>query len=273
MRSLHDQAGRGFHNGLYGRLQLDCDSYLARPLHEPVNQVRIKAFQAVRAPMQDCNLRAGSRRHVGKFEGNIAPTDEDDPARQLLQLEKFVAGNQMLFAADTQLRGAGSRGNHNVFCFKPVIADLNCARPCKMRWAVEGGDPGLGKAFFSRFGHRLRKGSLKANQFRPDDARVSREYSLAFHSPRPVNGFSRSHQYLLWIAAPEHAGPAEWPRINNRDFPALPAASRRHRRARRARPDDHQVKCLRQLFPPPDWLCATPSLSDTHNDLRGVRTA
>jgi hypothetical protein len=58
--------------------------------------------------IEDGDLRAGPRRHVGKLEGDVTAPEEKDSRRQGIQFHELVAGRHVLVAVEIERGGLGT---------------------------------------------------------------------------------------------------------------------------------------------------------------------
>src|SRR3546814_16060255 len=87
--------------------------------HQPADEILIEGRQESRALLEDDDLGAGAPHDVRELEGDVAAADQHDSPWPRLQVEKIVAGRQMLLAgnAETHLFGAG--GAPDMAAFEP----------------------------------------------------------------------------------------------------------------------------------------------------------
>src|SRR3546814_9709945 len=79
--------------------------------HQPADEILIEGRQESRALLEDDDLGAGAPHDVRELEGDVAAADQHDSPWQRLQVEKIVAGRQMLLAGNAERHrfGAGAR--------------------------------------------------------------------------------------------------------------------------------------------------------------------
>src|SRR5690606_22215277 len=69
-------------NPLHFGLSHDLNPGFAAPFEQHLYEVGVKHLQLACAAVEDCHLSSRPRSDMGEFEGDVAATDKDDPARQ-----------------------------------------------------------------------------------------------------------------------------------------------------------------------------------------------
>src|SRR5258708_4721180 len=247
-RGLDSQAAGPFLYAFRLRPKLDSNAQFATSRYNLLNQVRIKKLKWTRATMQDGDLRAHARGHMGKLKGDVSASNKKDSAGKLIELQELFARRKEVLAGDLQVHPLLPRRDDDKTCLQPFVSHLNCVWPDEMGAAVECHDARSREAFFTVLGNGLRESALEAHQFTPINRKFFGPNAIAFHPAGPVDHFRGAYQHLFRIASRPRAGPAERPGINYRDLPSFRSAPRSHRRYARSRSDRHDVKLFGHFF-------------------------
>src|SRR6266849_8922933 len=78
------------------RVELHFDAEFAGGLDQLGDQIRVKLLEGAAASVEYLDLCASPCCDVRELEGDVAATNEDDAARELVQLQKLRAGGQVL---------------------------------------------------------------------------------------------------------------------------------------------------------------------------------
>src|SRR6516162_11011448 len=105
--------------------------------------------------MNDRGLGPRPGNHMGKFGGNISSAHKRDPIWQSLELEKLLAGGEVLPSGNSQRPGTGADSNDDIAGGQRVITDPNGVRTGKFRDPMEGRNASLLRALLAIFWHRV----------------------------------------------------------------------------------------------------------------------
>ncbi len=194
--------------------------------------------------MQDRDFTACPYSDVSEFKRDVPSPDENDAPRQRFQLEELVTLRNVLFSRNPQFSRHRSRCNEHVTTLQKILSNFENCRLHKARSSMKRPNTRVGKALLTALRHRVSKGSFKCHQLWPFDSSALSLYASAVHPAHPIDHFSGSNEYFLWITSTKGAGTAERPRINNGDLPTGGAAFLGDNRRCIASPDYHEIELL-----------------------------
>src|SRR5438552_17560446 len=84
-RRMYREGPGALLNVLHACFQVQCDSKLARRMHETTDNIRIELLQRTRDAMEDLHLSTRPRRHVCELERNVTATNEQNARRKAVQ--------------------------------------------------------------------------------------------------------------------------------------------------------------------------------------------
>src|SRR5229473_2227323 len=102
----------------------NVDSDRSELFHQPIDEVRVEASEHALASLQDRDFRACAGGDVRELCRDVAAADQDHPLRQALQVQKVLAGRQVLLAGDTELYGLRPGRDQEVTPRKKLVVNL-----------------------------------------------------------------------------------------------------------------------------------------------------
>jgi hypothetical protein len=167
--------------------------------------------------LEDCDVGAGTRIHMSKFQRNHSAADENHRARLLAFAQDLVRGHQVLAAGNRQRSRLRSCRDHDVSRFEQTFADADRIR--RDEGCLSRDD--LDLAFDHRAGKVLRdvldQVLLAVDQGGPVELRLADRDVVNTSAVDLVQGVARGHQDLLRRAATVRAGTAEIAGLDHRD--------------------------------------------------------
>lgn len=97
--SVDDQLVAALLDRRDGRAHAYVNAELTGGLDESRHEVAVEALERTVAAVDDRHVGACARGDVRELEGDVAAPDEDDSARQLLQVQELGTGRQVLLPA------------------------------------------------------------------------------------------------------------------------------------------------------------------------------
>jgi hypothetical protein len=86
--SMDDELVAALLDGRHRRAHLHINSEIPRSREKVAHKIGVETLQGSIAAMQDLHLSATVCRNMCELEGDVSATDEDNPARQLIQLQE-----------------------------------------------------------------------------------------------------------------------------------------------------------------------------------------
>src|SRR2546425_3463768 len=81
----------------------NVDSDCSELFHQPVDEVWVEVSEHALASLQDRDFRTCAGRDVRELCCDVTAADQNHPLRQALQVQKILAGRQVLLAGNTEL--------------------------------------------------------------------------------------------------------------------------------------------------------------------------
>ena len=238
-----------------GASRLEADAFGAQPdldalgfedrLHRN-RDVRVLAMDQPVGHLDHGDLGPEPPIDLGELESDVAPADDHQMARQLIELKQAGVGEDRRLI-DTRQGGdvrAAADIDEDLFGGQDIVADLDLA--CRLEAGVPAVDRAVG-----RVPHQLLKavalvahdGVLPRLDPLHVDADVAAEHDTELGGPaRQVSGVGAGHQGLGRRAAGVDAGAAEQLALGDRDLHPGPGQPDGEDRPRLARPDDDGVE-------------------------------
>src|SRR5258708_17334833 len=123
----------------------NVDSDRSELFHQPVDEVRVEASEYALASLQDRDFRTCAGGDVRELRGDVTAADQNHPLRHALQVQKILAGSQVLLAGNTELDGFRSGRDQEVTALENLVIHLHRVSAGKPRLPVEGLDE-IGRA-------------------------------------------------------------------------------------------------------------------------------
>ncbi len=222
-------------------VHMHLDAQFPAGLHEQSDEIGVKLLEGAAAAVEHLDLCACARCDVGELEGDVAAADEDDVARERIQVQELRAGGEPLLARYPQIGMARAGRDHDVATDQGVLAHLD-ARPIhKAGTAMPRDDPRLCKALLVLLRHRVGEGALETDQVRPAEGQARSGNALALHAAAPVHQVGNADEDLLWIAPAQLAGSSEGVVIDDGHAPAGLTAGIGDALGGRAGPQDNYI--------------------------------
>ena len=188
---------------------------------------------------------------MGAFGGDEAAADEGDARGQRVEIEKIVAGREMVFPRNAEPDRPRAGGDEDEARLERCSIHLDGTRVAKARETMEAVDAGAREGRLAPRGLWRREAALEGDQIAPVDLSLAHD-ALAAQAPGEIDGVGDADQHSLGIAAAQRADSAERQMIDDRDPPAGVAASIGGRGAGDARADDDEI-ILRRHGSLPRW--------------------
>ena len=77
-------------------------------------------------PQDECRFRSQRGKNSGDLDRDVATTDNRDPPRPILELEKSVGGDPELRAGNSGNERPAARRNQDVFSVEPAVRRMHC---------------------------------------------------------------------------------------------------------------------------------------------------
>lgn len=229
---------------------MNFDADLAELLHQPADKIRIEMREHPFGPLEYRHLCPSARRDVRELCGDVAAAHQDHAPRDLLQLEKLLAGGQVLFAGNSQFDRFRAGGDEEMASFQSFAFDSYRARVGEPRPPAEGFDSlvRVHLLVFARDG--IGEAALERDQFRPINVQLSGD-AVRAHAECEVDDFGTGNEHLFRVAPAQRTSATERSEVDHSHAPA--GGAHAHRRCHRSgsRSDDHEVVSLRHGVTPP----------------------
>src|SRR5580658_2879615 len=144
-----------------------------------------------------------------ELKRDISPSDEDNPWRQLGQIQELVACRQVLGAGNLQIRWRLPGRNNDPPSFQFLFPYFDCRWTSEARPAMELCDTGVRELVFASLWNGLSERPLKTHQLGPIHLKFLGLNSLPLHSPGPVKDLCGSNEHFLRVASPQGASTSE----------------------------------------------------------------
>src|ERR1700677_3789181 len=128
-----------------------------------------------------------------KLKRDVAPSNEENPPRQLRQVQELVACRQVFGAGNFQVGGHLTGRNHDLPSFQFLFRYFYRRWAGETRTAMERFDTGVRELVFASFWHGLSERPLETHQLGPIDLELRSLDSLTLHPPAPVEDFCGSN--------------------------------------------------------------------------------
>src|SRR6266566_8303520 len=112
-------------NGGDRPVHLDLDAQFPACLHQHGDEIRVKLLEGTASPVEHLDLCACASCDVGELKGDVAAADENDAARQFLQIQELRAGGEQLLARYPQIGMARAGRDHHVATDQGLLAHLD----------------------------------------------------------------------------------------------------------------------------------------------------
>ena len=177
--------------------------------HQVRHHLGIEGSQGTRSHFQnhDPLRRAQARGKVGKLEGDEPSPHENDPGRQLIELQKIAAGDQVFGPREGQRHGMGPGGQNEILPLHRIPVYGNGVRSCENGRAGDKIDAGPLQALAGGGGNRIGESALLPADGRPVHFRRL-DYALAFQVPGPGHEFGGFIVPFLGLTAGQSANAA-----------------------------------------------------------------
>src|SRR5262249_15540999 len=149
------------------RLEPHVDADLAELLHEPPDEVRIKAGQHPVGSLKHGYLRTRAGCYVRELGRDVTTADQHDPLREATKFEKCRAGDGCLFPWDARPPGHAPGGDQSEPALQYFTADLDRARITEARAAVIAVDAVLREALLQLRRFRFGETALEFDEVVP----------------------------------------------------------------------------------------------------------
>jgi hypothetical protein len=184
---------------------------------QAVDQLGLEAGEGSLLALVDRDLGARPAGDVRQLEGDEAPAEEQDAARQLGQHEEVVARRQELGARQVeQRRHRAGRDQDLVRGRAPAVGGDRVERD-EPRGPVQDLDSRLLQGLLRRVGERVDEAVLEGDQLAPRDARLRVAPERALRAARRVEQLRGVDQDLLRVAAAQRAGAADLAALGDGD--------------------------------------------------------
>src|SRR5207245_7401669 len=138
----------------------------------------------------------GLCRHVGKFGGNEAASEQHYSFRQLRELDEVSAREQMLLAANAEVHRHGTHRDQDETAVEHFDVHLDRARPTKLRAAMVGVDSSFGETLLLHRRHGFSEASFETDKLVPCDYGLAAADTFATHTAGMIDGVCRADQDL-----------------------------------------------------------------------------
>ena len=168
------------------------------------------------AALQDDGRCARAGRDVCELKRDVATAHERNALGQIVELEKAIARDQMLFARYVQACGLCSGCNDDVRGRENIIAYGNGRTVEEPRARVVRRNTRFAKALLAICRNRICKRSLESHELAPIDVYATAN-SMRRHALGPVNELRRADQDLFRVAAAQCTRASVRKAIDDRD--------------------------------------------------------
>src|SRR2546427_4555378 len=138
----------------------NVDSDRSELFHQPADEVRVEVSEHALASLQDRDFRTRAGGDVRELRCDVTAADQNHPSRQALQVQKILAGRQVLLAGNTELDGLRSGRDQEVTALENLVIDLHRVPAGKPRMSVKGFDALRGIHLFVLCRDRVGEASL-----------------------------------------------------------------------------------------------------------------
>src|SRR5216684_1586745 len=197
--------------------KVECGNVRNTPsrVHDEIGLDHRLRHAATGADAETCRYRlhrrdggAGPRRDVRELGCDVAAADQREALGQRLQLEKAVAGRDMLLAGDAERHRTSAGRYQDVLALQDRSIDIDGIAADEACQAVERIDASLGVTAFLLLRYGVGERALEGHQRRPVDAPITID-AAAMHAARKIDDLGAADQHLLGVAAAQRAGAAE----------------------------------------------------------------
>ena len=145
IRQVHQARASGGLDPRNGDVRVQDDTLGLEGVGQRLAQFRIEAAKRQRLAIDQVHLGAQRGEDAGELDRDVAAAEDDDPARQLGQVERRVGNDAELGARNVQPRRVAAGGDDDALGGDALAADIQRMRVDEGRARIEHGGAGLGQ--------------------------------------------------------------------------------------------------------------------------------
>jgi hypothetical protein len=144
----HTEAAAHVIDRLDDRAGSHLDADFGELLHEPADELGLKAREHALGPLQHDHFGAGARGDMRELRRDVAAADHGDARGELIELEEPIAGDQMLDTGKRERYRTREGGDQHMPGLNALPVDLDRSLSGKAHLAVKGIDAPFREAMF-----------------------------------------------------------------------------------------------------------------------------